>query len=143
MNDYNLSGGHNESEKNERLLLVMISLGGIGLAVVSILMGWEFWVPPLLVIAAVFLWIMHITEQPSPGIRKVCYFLYAVLAVFYHGVHETSMFDISVAIVLVLAGFFFFEQHIYAEYFSGGIFYSFVHPDNSCNKPFHICFRQA
>ena len=99
-----------DQKKNERLLLVMISLGGIGLAVVSVLMGWEFWVPPLLVIAVVFLWFMHITEQPSPGIRKVCYFLYAVLAVFYHGVHETSMFDISVAIVLVLAGFSFLNS---------------------------------
>ena len=95
----------------------MISLGGIGLAVVSVLMGWEFWVPPLLVIAVVFLWFMHITEQPSPGIRKVCYFLYAVLAVFYHGVHDTSMFDISVVILLAMAGFSFRKSNSQKELF--------------------------
>ena len=99
-----------DQKKSERFLLTLLTPGGIGLAVVSILMGWEFWVPPLLIIAAVFLWIMHITEQPSPGIRKVCYFLYAVLAVFYHGVHETSMFDISVVILLAMAGFSFLNS---------------------------------
>ncbi|MCR5011878.1 MAG: response regulator [Lachnospiraceae bacterium] len=99
-----------DQKKNERFLLTLLTPGGIGLAVVSILMGWEFWVPPLLIIAAVFLWIMHITEQPSPVIRKVCYFLYAVLAVFYHGVHETSMFDISVVILLAMAGFSFLNS---------------------------------
>ena len=53
-----LSRGSNGSEKNERLLLMLISPGGLGLAAVSILMGWEFWVPPLIVIATVGLWIM-------------------------------------------------------------------------------------
>ncbi len=96
-----------DQKKNERLLLMLISPGGLGLAAVSILMGWEFWVPPLIVIATVGLWIMQIMGQPSSGIRKVCYFIYAVLAIFYHGVHETSLFDIAVVIVYALAVFSF------------------------------------
>ena len=99
-----------DQKKNERILLMFITPGGLGLTVVSILMGWEFWVPPLIIIATIFLWGMQISGQPSLAIRKVCYFLYAVLTIFYHGVHETSFYDIGIVILYALAVFSFMNN---------------------------------
>ena len=95
---------------NERFIILLVSLTCIGLTVESILVGWEFWVPPLIVAGTIGLWVMHITKTPEYNIRKVLYFVYAMLAVFYHGVHETSFFDVAIIIMLVLVTFSFFDS---------------------------------
>ena len=111
-----------EHTKNERFIILLVSLACIGLTVESLLMDWEFWVPPLIIIGTIFLWIMQITEKPEYGIRKVVYLVYAMLTAFYHGVHETSFYDIVVVIVLVMIAYSFFDtvymmNLILAEYF--------------------------
>ena len=95
---------------NERFIILLVSLTCIGLTVESILVGWEFWVPPLIITGTIGLWVMHITKTPEYNIRKVLYFVYAMLAVFYHGVHETSFFDVAVIFLLVLVTFSFFDS---------------------------------
>lgn len=96
-----------DQKKTERFLLLLISPIGMGLALESVLMGWEFWVPPLIVIATVALWVMQIADKPDYGIRKVCYFIYAILTLFYHGVHESSLFDVAVVVMFTMAVYSF------------------------------------
>ena len=87
---------------NERFIILLVSLACIGISVESLLMGWELWVPPLLVLGAIFLWGMHITGNPEYNVRKVGYFFYAMFLVFFHGVHESSFNDIVIVIVFVM-----------------------------------------
>ncbi|MBR6238015.1 MAG: response regulator [Lachnospiraceae bacterium] len=98
--------------KTERFIIILVSLTCIGLTLESILMGWEFWVPPIIILGTVSLWVMTLTEKPDYSVREVYYFIYAMFTALYHGVHETSFFDIALVIVLVMVGFSFFN-HIY------------------------------
>ena len=96
--------------RNERFIILLVSLACMGLTVESILVGWEFWVPPLIIVGTLSLWVMNILGSPAYEIRKIAYFVYAMLAAFFHGVHETSFFDIALIIVLVMAAYSFFDD---------------------------------
>ena len=97
---------------NERLIILLISIGCIGLSIESLMLGWEFWVPPLLMVGAVSLWGMHITGNPEYKVRQVAYLVYVMLMVFYHGVHGTSYYDVAIVIVLVMVALSLLN-HIY------------------------------
>ena len=97
-------------DKNERFIILLISLACLGLTVESILAGWEFWVPPLIIIGTISLWFMNITGNPEYKIRKITYFIFAALTVFFHGIHETSFFDIALIISLVMIAYSFFDE---------------------------------
>ena len=95
---------------NERLIITLISIGCIGLSVESLILGWEYWVPPLLMIGVVSVWGMHITGNPEYKLRQVAYLAYVMLMTFYHGVHETSFLDVALVSVLVLIAFSLFDK---------------------------------
>ena len=82
----------------------------MGLSIESILMGWEFWVPPIVWVMLICIWILCLSERVDFTLRKACYMAFAVFEVFFHGVHETSFFDIALVISLVLVSFSFFDS---------------------------------
>ncbi len=94
-----------EKTRNERFVILLVSLACIGLTVESAILGWEFWVPPLIIIGTASLWAMNIMEKPDYSVRKIFYFVFATLTLFFHGVHETSFFDVSIVISLVMVAF--------------------------------------
>ncbi|WP_026529018.1 response regulator [Butyrivibrio sp. VCD2006] len=94
---------------NERFIIFLVSLACIGLTIENFLVKWEFWVPPLMLIGMVSLWFMHITSNPEYKVRKVAYLVYAMLLVFYHGIHETSYYDIAIVIVFVMTVYSFLD----------------------------------
>ena len=98
--------------QNENFILMLVSLACVGLTAESILMGWEFWVPPLVIIGTVLLWVMNITSKPDYGTRKVGYLIYAMLVAFFHGVHETSFYDVAIVITMIMLAYSIFD-HIY------------------------------
>ena len=99
-----------KGNKNEKFIILLVSLACIGLSFESVLMGWEFWVPPLIIMGTISLWVMNITERPVYEGRIVYYLIYAMLAAFFHGVHETSFFDVALVLVLVMVAFSFFDR---------------------------------
>ncbi len=94
---------------NERFISFLVTLACIGLSTESILLGWEFWVPPILIIGAISLWYMNITGKPEYKVRRVAYLVYAMLMVFYHGVHASSYYDIAIVSILVMVVYSFFD----------------------------------
>ncbi|MBR4573792.1 MAG: response regulator [Lachnospiraceae bacterium] len=108
-------------KRTENFILLLITLACAGLTIESIMLGWEFWVPPLIIIGTILLWVMNVLSIPDYPIRRVGYLIYAMLTVFFHGVHETSIFDVVAIVTLVMIGFSFFDQvymmHLFvAEY---------------------------
>ncbi|HAG69115.1 MAG TPA: hypothetical protein DCL38_03990, partial [Lachnospiraceae bacterium] len=99
-----------ERNRTEKFIILLISLACIGLTIESVLLGWEFWVPPLLIIGIISLWVMNFSEEPEYKLRRVLYFVFSCLAVFYHGVHETSFFDVALVVSFVLVTFSFFAR---------------------------------
>ena len=90
---------------NERFIILILSLACVGLSIENVLMNWGFWVPPIIVLGAASLWVIHLTEDPEYKMRRMAYFVYAALLVFYHGVHETSYIDVAIVVVFGMVVF--------------------------------------
>ncbi|MCR5487896.1 MAG: response regulator [Lachnospiraceae bacterium] len=93
-------------------ILAVLTVWGIALAGEAWLEGWEFWVPPLMIFAAAVLWVLHISQKLDEQALEMSIFLYGVFAALFHGMHETSFFDVAVAIMMLL-GFFSFLNRSY------------------------------
>ena len=108
--------------RTENFIVMLVSFSCIGLTVESILMGWEFWVPPLIILGTIFSWAMTILGKPQYSVRKVYYLTYAMLAAFFHGVHHTSFFDMLPVFILILVAFSFFDDRYMMNLFMGEYF---------------------
>ncbi|MBR3306452.1 MAG: response regulator [Lachnospiraceae bacterium] len=89
-------------KNNEKLIVMVVSLGSVGLIVENIQLGWEFWVPFVIFAALVAIWAVNLSEKVDDDVRKLFYFAMALLLLFYHGIHSTSFFDAALATVLVM-----------------------------------------
>ena len=111
------------SRNNERFVILIISIVCVGLSIENLILGWEFWVPPLLMIGVVGLWAQRITDYPEYSIRQAADLIFGMLMIFYHGVHKTSFFDVALVVSLALAVFTLFSKTymlhlIFAEYWA-------------------------
>ena len=93
--------------RNDQFIITLMSLVCIGLCAESIIMGWEFWVPPLMILGIMLIWGMHLTGEPNDDIKEACTFIYAMLTLFFYGVHSSSFFDAIVVYSLIIAAFTF------------------------------------
>ena len=87
---------------SEDLITLIATLGSAALVAENILLGWEFWVPFVIPVGVIALWVINLTEKIDYNIRKIFYFGFAVLIVFYHGVHKSSFYDIGIVVILVM-----------------------------------------
>ena len=92
-------------KSSEKFVLLISTLGGVGLIAEILVMGWEFWVPILIIMGIVAVWCISLSENVDYDIRKRFYIGYAVMLLFYHGVQKTSLYDAAIACVLVMATF--------------------------------------
>ncbi len=111
-----------ERTNNHITVVSVLTLGCVGLIIKSIMEGWEFWMPPLLIAALVIMWVIHITEYPGERFRENYYLSYAMLGALYHGVHETSFFDIALVAIFIIIVFSVIDRinflgFILTEYF--------------------------
>ncbi len=90
---------------NGKVIVFLVTLASVGMIIENILMGWEFWVTPVIVFAVAGLWAISLSEGMDDRLRKFFYFGFALLMVFYHGVHGTSLFDTALVAVLVMSAF--------------------------------------
>ncbi len=96
-------------KKYDKFVAFVTTLGAIGLIIENYVMGWEFWVPPVIFFAFISLWASNLSERIPYEIKINVLFGSATLLVFYHGVHDTSLFDASLAVVLAMTLFSFFN----------------------------------
>ncbi len=87
-----------KKKNNEIFIVLMILVSGIGLCAESFLFHWEFWVPPLILLAMIGILVLYVLKHTWYSLRKTCYFLFTFLALFYHGVHKENMIDIGLAV---------------------------------------------
>ncbi len=87
----------------ERLMVSIATLAGISCIIQGYFGGWEFWMPLVIVLGDIALWWIHFTGKMDIFPRITLYFVYAALLAFYQGVHENTLFDISVAFALFFA----------------------------------------
>ena len=95
-------------EKTSRhlLLAIVTSIFSSVLNVVTVCMGWELWIIPLIAAGCVSVWVLHIARiGPDILYESLCAGL-LLLEYFFFSVHETSLFDIpAMAGILVFSLF--------------------------------------
>ena len=57
-----------EKVRIERTILVLMAVASLGLSAVSIKEGWEFWMPPVILVMLVGLWIVHFLCPRTAGL---------------------------------------------------------------------------
>ncbi len=87
------------------VIVAIITIACIGLVAESISEGWEFWVTPLLIAGVITCWLLHITQYGEDRFRENFYFVFAIIAAFFHGMHESSIFDTVVISALTMVTF--------------------------------------
>ena len=92
-----------EDIRKERLMLVITTLAAIACILQNHFGGWEFWVPSLIVVVTVVLWAIHILQDINMHVRCRLYFAFSAFLCFYHGIRDTSLFEVSVAFMLFMA----------------------------------------
>ena len=92
-----------EDSRKERLMLVITTLAGIACFLQNFFGGWEFWMPPVIAVVAIILWGIHLTLSMDKHSRCYLYFSFSAFLCFYHGIHDTSLFEVSVAFILFMA----------------------------------------
>lgn len=108
--------------KIHRMVIAFITIAFMALFAESILMSWELWTLPILVLGIVGIWALHITQRVEERYREIVYLAYAMFEAFFHGVHETSFFDVAVVMLMMLIVFSLLEnltmlKLILAEFF--------------------------
>ena len=78
-------------------------MASFGAVIESISMRWELWVPPLILIGIIAAWWMHISQYGSVRTRENFYIIFSMVMAFYHGIHESSFYDIIVISVLIMS----------------------------------------
>jgi len=91
-------------------VIAFVTIACIGLTAESLLMSWEFWVIPIFILGIIGIWALHITQRVEVRYREVIFLAYSMFAAFFHGVHETSFFDV-VAVMLLMV--FSMLDHLY------------------------------
>ena len=81
---------NDDTTQNDRLhniVLIIISVACLGAIIESITQGWEFWVPPLMLIGLGAGWIIHVTHYGKSALREHYYLIFCMLVSFFHGIH--------------------------------------------------------
>ncbi len=60
-------------------------------------------------------WVLHITEAVTPELRIWIYFTIAMLAFFFYGIHESSLFDLAPVMIIVILIMSGTEKHIFVR----------------------------
>ncbi|MCR5357551.1 MAG: hypothetical protein K6E63_09155, partial [Lachnospiraceae bacterium] len=87
--------------RKERLVLSIVTLAGVAIILQNHLGGWEFWVPPVIIAGIIIQWFLHIAQKLEFKARIYLYFAFSAFALFYLGIHDTILFDLSVALTLL------------------------------------------
>ncbi len=96
---------NDSNQQNARVhntVVIILTVASVGAIAESISQGWEFWVPPLIAVGLVAAWIMHILQYRQRNFRENYYLVFSMIVSFYHGVHETSLFDLIVISLLLM-----------------------------------------
>ncbi|MGN0339276.1 MAG: response regulator [Lachnospira sp.] len=104
----------NEKQRSTHLLVLLVyTFLIVALIGESFLMGWDKGAVVLMIIGLAVCWGIHISEKIQASARMWIYFLFSMLACFFYGIHETSVFDLAGLMMVIIILFSFAEKKIF------------------------------
>lgn len=109
--------GDHSQEKNRihSMSVLIISALCLGAIVENITLEWEFWMPPLIGAGIIAMWWMHIVQYSSISFRENFFIIFSMVVTFYHGMHETSFFDVIVITAILMGIATLFGRILYVK----------------------------
>ena len=98
-----MNENNDQTIKSHNLVLLIITLACIGAIAECISQKWELWVIPLIVVGIAACWTIHVSRYREVRYRESFYLFFAMLVAFFHGVHETSYYDLIVVSGLTMS----------------------------------------
>ena len=85
-------------------LMILLSYTALcgGLIVETVLMSWELWAIPLVFVALLLSWGLHITQFTSERVRIWIYALLMMASFFFYGIHVTSAYDMGLLMMIII-----------------------------------------
>lgn len=103
-------------QENQRathlLILSVYTILTIMLTAESLLLGWDTGAIILLLLGVIISWGAHITEKIPEPIRLWMYFALTMLAFFFYGTHNTSIYDMAPLMILLIIMYSVTENHM-------------------------------
>lgn len=87
------------------MILLSYTLMTLALTAETLLRGWDKGAIVLLLAGVVFCWGLHITRKISSEQRMWLYVILSMLAFFFYGSHETSMYDLAPVMIFIIVMF--------------------------------------
>lgn len=88
-------------------VLICFTIMEAALIMESLLLGWNKSAVMLLLFGLVISWTLHFSGRLEPDLCLWLYFILTMLAFFYYGTHETSIYDLAptiIAFILLMSG---------------------------------------
>ena len=95
-------GSNQQNTRIHNTVVAVMTVASVGTIIESLSQGWEYWVPPLIFAGIVAAWILHLLQYGQRTFRENYYLVFSMLLAFYHGVHDTSTFDIEVVSIMLM-----------------------------------------
>ena len=106
MNNTNLSNEQNDLFSSSHLMvLITFTVSTILLIGESILLGWEKFILPLIVLAVIVCWIIHFRKDGTAVFRMRIYALLMMCTAFFYGIHPTSTYDLAIVMAVLIVLF--------------------------------------
>ncbi|MCR4788648.1 MAG: response regulator [Lachnospiraceae bacterium] len=87
---------------SHRMVLFCYTLFTVILGLETVLMGWEKWALLLMAAGLALSWMLHIQQRLAPYSRMWIYSILMMAAFFFYGVHDTSTFDLSTVMTVII-----------------------------------------
>ena len=84
------------------LILIVCTVLILALTGEAILLGWEIGAVVLLLLGLTVCWVFHIIEKMPESSRLWQYFILSMLAFFFYGIHETSVYDLAPLMIVII-----------------------------------------
>ena len=96
------SGNGEVFQTSPLMVLMSYTVLCCGIIAETIMMSWELWVIPIMLVGVLVSWGLHITQFMSVRARIWIYTLLMMASFFFYGIHVTSAFDMGLLMALII-----------------------------------------
>lgn len=106
-----MNNDHERRRAVHLMILISYTIMTLVLVAETLLLGWDKGAVVLLLLGVVLSWVLHITRKIPSEQRLWLYVILSMLAFFFYGVHETSLFDLAPVMIMVIIMFSATEKY--------------------------------
>ena len=108
----------NEKGMIFHLVIIMVySFMALVLSAETVLMGWELWTIPALITSVIAVWWVYVKQALTAKARLYIYLIMMLIALFYYGIHATSLFDVPLFLLMAMMLFVLVDENFIIYFF--------------------------